>query len=343
MRNLLIITIIFFTLVSLQLNNSELYSKNQAIGFVTETIDLTEQLDRGETKLWLPYPLSDENQIISEISVTGDFDESAVYSDQKFKSTILFAKWNKDATSRKLTFKYKVTRNEVIIKNLPVKEDSWNKKDLSVYLEETRLGPIDGKVGELAKKITAGKKTTLEKARAIYDWTCENMYREPTTQGCGIGDVNSLLDTFGGKCADIHSVYVALCRSAEVPAREVWGSRLGKKEKQDITGWQHCWAEFFLPGTGWIPVDPGDVRKLMLKRDLQLGDMGTQKLRDYFWGGIDEFRYVMSYGRDLILNPEQSSNSLNYLMYPFAEIDGKALDFHDPKNFKYKRIAKRIL
>ena len=118
----------------------------------------------------------------------------------------------------------------------------------------------------------------LEKARAIYDWTCENTYRDPDTRGCGKGDVCALLKKPGGKCTDISSVFVALARAAGVPAREIFGIRLGKKAEEDITGWQHCWAEFYLPGYGWVPADPADVRKAMLVEKLKPEDKRTNEL-----------------------------------------------------------------
>ena len=49
--------------------------------------------------------------------------------------------------------------------------------------------------------------------------------------------------TLGGKCADIHSVFVALARAAGVPAREIFGLRLPSGKTGEITKWQHCWAE----------------------------------------------------------------------------------------------------
>jgi transglutaminase-like putative cysteine protease len=103
---------------------------------------------------------------------------------------------------------------------------------------------------------------------------------------------------------DIHSVFVALCRAAGVPAREIFGLRPAKKGGQDISSRQHCWPEFYLPGYDWVPVDPADVRKKMLKENLSLNDAGTKSFRAYFWGGWDAYRVKLAMGRDLILTPQ---------------------------------------
>lgn len=139
----------------------------------------------------------------------------------------------------------------------------------------------------------------------------------------------------GGKCTDIHSVFVSLCRAAGVPAKEIFGIRQGKKSAQDITTWQHCWAEFYLPGYDWVPVNPADVRKKMLKEKLELGDAKSKGYRDYFWGGWDQYRVKLSMGRDLRLNPPQYGATLNTFGYPYAQIGDKTLDWLEPKTFNY--------
>ncbi len=100
MKKILLLTLLILNLIIIMNindnnNNSKIFAANQTNGFITETFDLSHHDDNGETKLWLPYPISDKNQLISNISVTGDFDEQGVYSDQKYKSPILFAKWKK--------------------------------------------------------------------------------------------------------------------------------------------------------------------------------------------------------------------------------------------------------
>lgn len=312
------------------------WGAGQRAGIVTLEVDLSAQAPGKEAKLWVPYPVSDHNQVVSDIRVAGDFASSGVYTDLTYGTPMLYAEWPTAAVSRKLVFSFRVKRQELAQRDLPGKEPKWNPADYAEYLLPTSLGPLDGDVKALADKITRAKSTNLEKARAIYDWTVENMYRDPATKGCGLGDVCQLLKKPGGKCTDISSVFIALCRAAGVPAREVFSIRLGKKPEEDITSYQHCWAEFFVPGYGWVTADPADVRKAMLVEKLELDNPKAKEYRKYFWGGIDAYRVVLAKGRDLRLNPPQAGAPLNTFGYPYAEVGGKALDFYDPKGFSYR-------
>lgn len=305
-------------------------------GAVTMDFDLSAHQPGEEARLWVPYPMSDKYQLITNVKVSGDFSEAAVYSDRVFETPMLYVRWDKGVKSRKLVFSFDVERQEVARRDFPGIEAKWDPADYGEYLKPTSLAPTTGSVKALADKITQGKTTVLGKAKAIYDWTLQNMYRDPKTYGCGKGDVCDLLEKPGGKCVDIHSVFVALARAAGVPAREVFGLRLAKKGSEDVSTWQHCWAEFFLPGYGWVPVDPADVRKAMLTEKLELKDPRTIELGTYYWGGIDPYRVKVGTGRDLILNPRQKGLPLNYLMYPYAEIGNQSLDGIDPQTFKYK-------
>jgi len=326
---------ILLFVVVLSLLAATIASAASRSGVVTLDVDLSSQDAGKEAKLWIPYPVTDKHQTVSDIKVSGDYAISGVYTEAANGTSILYAQWPASAKSRKLSFSCAVERKEVRQTNLPASEPAWNPADYAEYLKPTSLGPLDGEVKNLADSITKGHKTVLAKARAIYDWCCSNMYRDPNTVGCGKGDVCALLQKPGGKCTDISSVYIALCRAAGVPAREVFSVRLGKKAEENITGYQHCWAEFFLPGYGWVTADPADVRKSMLVEKLELSDPKAKGYREYFWGGIDAYRLVIATGRDIILNPPQAGAPLNTFGYPYAEVGGTALDFYQPKNFAY--------
>jgi len=326
---IILATIIFATLLGVQ------SWAGSSSGTVVMDFDLSGQEQGEEVKLWIPYPVSGQYQSVTGVRINGDYAESAVYTDNKFETPMLYVRWNKSATSRKLSFEFAVDRQEVAMRDLPSVEAAWNPSDYAIYLEPTRLGPIDGAVKELADSITKGETTLIGKAKAIYDWMCENTYRNPETRGCGQGDVCQLIKDPGGKCSDLSSMFVSLLRASGVPAREVFGIRQGKSANQDITTWQHCWSEFFVPGYGWVPADPADVRKMMLKHDLKLTDARTDEYRDYYWGGVDPYRIKLGEGRDLTLTPAQEGEPVNYLMYPHAQVGGKTIDWLDPANFKY--------
>src|SRR5438105_6676028 len=149
----------------------------------------------------------------------------------------------------------------------------------------------------LANRFSAEGYTDVEKTRAIYEWVVENSFRDPKTRGCGIGDIKFMLETgsMGGKCADINALFVGLCRSVGIPARDLYGvrvadSRRGYKslgKSGDITRAQHCRAEFYAQGRGWIPVDPGDVRKVILEEppgNLPVDDAKVRAARQFLFG-----------------------------------------------------------
>ncbi len=316
---------------------------DQQTGRFTWQFDLSTHSPGKEAKLWIPYPVSDNYQIISDIRWDGNYSESAVYTERIFGVPMLYVYWPKETSERQITFSFAVERVEQVKRDFPAEEATYDPRDYKLYLSSTKLGPITGEVKKLAEQITSNKQGVLEKARAVYDWTIENTYRDPETTGCGVGDVTSFLRRPGGKCADISSIYVSLARAAGVPTREVLGIRTGKTDNQDVSKWQHCWAEFYLPGYGWVPVDPADVRKAMLKQKLTLDDPTVDKLRDYFWGRVDPYRIRLSEGRDLQLNPPQQGPAINYLMYPFAQIGGDTLDWLDSEKFAYKIIWNKTL
>ncbi len=315
--------VLVFTLLSLPF--ATLAGVKEREAEVTFRINLNAPPDAKDVRLWVPYPVSDKNQTVEDVKFNGNYKNAAAYKEKEYGNIALYAEWSGPMNERVLTYSYKVKRREVFMKEFFKPEPPLSKKEFKEYLKATSLGPVTGKVKETAERITKGKKTVLEKSRAIYDWIVKNMRRDPDVKGCGIGEVERLIESLGGKCGDIHSVYVALARSVGVPAREVFGIRIPRGKEGEMTKSQHCWAEFYLPGYGWVPVDPADVRKAMLEK----GCTEPEEIKDiveYYFGAVDESRIAYGMGRDLSLNPRQKGGKLNYFMYPYAEADGKALD-----------------
>jgi transglutaminase-like putative cysteine protease len=227
--------------------------------------------------------------------------------------------------------------------------------ELQNFLRSTRLMPTDGIVKTTAVQITRGAKTDVDKARAIYEWIVDNTFRKPTVRGCGVGDVRFMLESkdLGGKCADLNALYVALARSVGLPARDVYGLRVAKSElgytslgaaTENVTKSQHCRAEVYLNAHGWVPVDPADVRKVVLEEppgNRPLTDEMVTKARARLFGSWEMNWIALNFGHDVVL-PGSSGAPINFFMYPQAESAGGRLDPLDPDHFKYQILAKPI-
>lgn len=302
-------------------------------GTVTTNIDMT-GYDAGKVvRVWIPVGQQNEDQVVEEAVIDAGDAKAEITTDAN-GNKMAYIEWGADAdpASRTASVSFHASRSEIKIAPEDMVEEGEVGDDMAEYLAGSKMVVVDGVVKEQADEIVAGKTTTLEKARAIYDWVYENFVRDNDVIGCGQGDVCELLVTRGGKCTDINSVFVALCRASGIPAREMFGIRMNA---DDITGNQHCWAQFYLPGTGWIYADPADVLKAVLTNEWEKTDAEALETKEYYWGGVDEKRVELSRGRDLTLSPAQDGGDLNDFGYPYAEVDGEIVDFYQPADFVY--------
>ena len=103
-----------------------------------------------------------------------------------------------------------------------------------------------GEVAALAREIVGDESDPWLQARLVYDWMLENMTF--VMGGAGENSARTVSLTRRGDCGQYALLFSALMRSLDVPARPVTGEWLD--------GGRHRWAEFHLPGRGWLPADP---------------------------------------------------------------------------------------
>jgi transglutaminase-like putative cysteine protease len=255
-------------------------------------------------------------------------------------------------TSRVATRNYAVDLSAYGTSGMASKQD---RAELTNCLRSTKLLPTDGIVKATAIEITRGAKTDLEKARAIYEWIVDNTFRDPKTSGCGVGDIRFMLESgdLGGKCADLNALFVGLARAAGLPARDVYGIRIAKSElgykslgtaSESITKAQHCRAEVYIEGYGWVPVDPADVRKVVLEEppgNRQLDDEMVKRARARLFGSWEMNWMAYNYAQDVVL-PGSDVGPIGFFMYPQAETAEGRLDSLDPDSFKYEITSREI-
>jgi transglutaminase-like putative cysteine protease len=123
-------------------------------------------------------------------------------------------------------------------------------------------------------------------------------------------------------------------------------SKLGYKslgKSGDITKAQHCRAEFYSTAYGWVPVDPADVRKVMLEEQggKKIDDPMVVAARKRLFGSWEMNWLGYNYANDLAL-PGATRGKVNFLMYPQSETAQGWLDSLDPEHFSYQITSKEL-
>jgi transglutaminase-like putative cysteine protease len=322
---------------------------------ITTRVEL--QWPEGVSRAWVPIP-SVEGPYQKLIGNAWSGNGSArIVSDGKYGAGMVMAEWNPSEKNPVIEVVSQfATRNRAV---------DFGKRDPSIkpldapshafYTAATELIQTDGIVREKAREITKGKFSDMDRARAIYEWIVDNTARDPKTRGCGVGDVKSMLESgnLKGKCADLNALYVGLARAAGLPSRDVYGLRVARSDfgyrslgagSPNVTRAQHCRAEVYLTGYGWVPVDPADVRKVVLEEKPEpttLADPLVPPVRQKLFGAWEMNWLAYNEAHDVRL-PGSKGPAVGFLMYPQAETAKERLDSLDPDGFKYTITAREL-
>lgn len=155
----------------------------------------------------------------------------------------------------KVQIYYKVKVTQALF-NVEVAGGEALTEDLKEFLKpEKKIESDHGAILSIAEYLKAGLEDPYEITGAIIDYI--NEYYDYWKDGAiveydGKGALWTAMTTIG-RCSELSYLFVALCRAAGIPARELRGLTLQRDEKEP--GY-HQWAEVYLAGIGWVPVDP---------------------------------------------------------------------------------------
>jgi transglutaminase-like putative cysteine protease len=312
----------------------------------------------GVSRAWLPLPLATATEWQRTLgnTWTGNAKRMEEVRVGKYGVSMLYAEWAAGTEAPFVELKSRSSTRDRAVDLAKPGTASLSRDEVALYTAPTESIPCDGLVRETAlMRIAKGARTDLERGRAIYEWIVQNTLRDPKTRGCGTGNIKAMLESgnLGGKCADLNGLFVGFARSLGIPARDVYGIRvapsaLGYKSlgasSSVISKAQHCRAEFFVEGIGWVPVDPADVRKVILEEppgQLSLQDPKVEAARKRLFGSWEMNWVALNAGHDVEL-PNSTGPKLPFLMYPNGETGGERLDQLEPDKFKYSITAREI-
>jgi len=299
------------------------------ISFTYEAFYESPPKDKQAFDFWIPLPMDGEGQAVKDLVIYSPT-QDPIQAEPEYGNRMLHVfSGPRGGVPLKVTVKFNVERQEIRNPHLggPAAQPPMGTSakpgpakaaaaaappNLSRYLEPDKLVPLDADTRALAAKVTQGKTTPVQKARAIYDYVIATMKYDKSGPAWGRGDLKYAMATKSGNCTDFNALFEGLARASGVPARQVTGFEIPRGPREGNLTQYHCWSEFYLDGSGWVPVDPVDGQS-------------NPSRKDFYFGNLDADRIVYSLGRDVVLAPPQKGEPINFLLYPYAEADGELL------------------
>ncbi len=282
---------------------------------------LTELEPGTKVRVWLPVATSNHDQQVELIDTYLPATHQMT-QEKKFGNQLIYfeARANEDGEVP-IEVTYRVTRHELTQANHEAATD-----DGTTFLKASSMVPTSDEIRSEVLGEIAIDGNSLNVARKIYDGVDTHMkYDKPKDQlGWGQGDAQWACDSRFGNCTDFHSVFISSARNLKIPARFEIGFPIPTEIGSGTVGGYHCWAKFLADGN-WVPVDISEADK-------------HPELKEYYFGNLTADRVMFSIGRDLELSPATAADTVNYLSYPYAEVEGKQ---HQQfrKEFRYEDIS----
>lgn len=289
--------------------------------------------------LWLPLPSDSKWQTVWEVTV----ESTAPYritQEPKFGNRMVYVRVDNPKAPLKVTVRVVVERREVRVlaertkgkgNTCPAQCNCAHCRAEEALrqqaLQPEKMVPVGGRFLTIAKEVTQGKETTLDKIRALFEHVVVTMqydYKRESPK-LGEGDVLFVCDFRKGNCSDLHSYLISLARSLGIPAYLEFGFPIAgiplpdSLPKEGKIGGYHCWTWVYDEQLGWFPLDASDARRWL--------DAGKPEVKEFLFGNLllERSAVAVSRGRDIVLNPPQKGAPLNYFIYPYAEADGQSV------------------
>ena len=216
-------------------------------------VDLTKKaLLLDKVVVVLPLPQSNEYQDVQNVRIGGKGKIlKTPDSEDKYVQYIQTEKDLVNNRTKKLTLDCDVQLYDLVTDLGRIKEFypyDRTKPDYRRYTGKTGvyLDPAEPRIAAISKDLWGQAKNPLDYARRCYDYITRD-YIAGLKQGTGLHPLAQILDDGGGDCGNLSSIFISLMRCRGIPARHV--ITVGAVYSY------HVWAEFYLEGYGWLPVD----------------------------------------------------------------------------------------
>jgi hypothetical protein len=232
--------------------------------------------------LWLPIPVTNAQQRISQL--LGRTAEPYV---ENYLGASLFQLKDMQTgneSSLRTSYLVEVYAVETNIRALSIKRENGSPIQ-TLYTQSSSLIPSDNQeIQKKANAIVGKEKNPYVQAQRLYEWlTAQGGIRqEPVAL--------NLIEAMNKQEMDAYTATLLFCamgRSLGIPVIPNAGILINKDRETR----KHYWAEFWIDGFGWIPVDPAMGAGAVPDRFVFRSDAAT-----FYFGNIDSQRISFSRG-----------------------------------------------
>ncbi len=292
----------------------------------------------GETiRAWLPipreYPFQTGFELLSASPPVKHIDDPqssirSVYFEQRAQRD--------KATEFKIEYDY--TMHAICFDPKPgnVRPCDANDPALQPFLREAPNVVFTPELRALSREIVGDETNPCLKARKCYDWIAEHIKYSYAIEYSTIRNISDYCRSRGyGDCGQEAMLFIALCRLNGVPAR--WQ-----------TGWHifpglksiHDWSEIYLAPYGWMPVDPYmGIHAMQLSKSLTPEQ--RREVRDFYFGGLDQYRIIANDDHNQTLNPPKESMRSDNVDFQRGELEWGAHNIYFDK-YSYQLTYKEL-
>lgn len=274
-------------------------------GTATLNLERSELPETGVLKLWLPLPIETPSQKEVEILSITPGEYLAREPDTNADIGIAYFEVPLDSLDGDLniTIIFRYTAYEV---RGAVDPGRVGEYDVESELYQRYTSPsaniaLTPQTRELAMQVVGNEINPYLKAQKLYwfvvNGTTYDFMPHITMHELGIPESEYVREHKIGDCGSQSMFFAALCRSVGIPARAIGGYQL-------ITGatGSHFWAEFYIPGYGWLPADVtvAEVSEWWYG----VPEDKVMQYKAFYFGNNDAFRFIIQNDVDIPFAPE---------------------------------------
>jgi transglutaminase-like putative cysteine protease len=232
--------------------------------------------------LWLPQPATSAAQKTPQIVQRSaepfipDYQGLSLYQLQNLKPG--------ETRTISISLVVDVYAVETKIRAQSIKQDNSHPGGGTLVRASPLLPSNNEQLREIAKEIAGRERNRYNLARRVYNWIHKEILIQTETE---IPDVLSALESRQADPYTASLLFVSLCRALDIPSIPIAGYIIDVNRQYRA----HWWAEFWIDGFGWVPVDPSAASLA--------GTAPWPERKDateYYFGNMDSHRIAFSRG-----------------------------------------------